>query len=419
MTPSLALLVNTPPSTSSSPAPSSGSASDSSSSDFSTPLRQAYQQQAAQQASSQQPSTTQSGASRPSAQRTAHGSSSSTNNTSSAQASGTAQSAATALDAASDAQGKGSVWNPVQAQGTQKDGDKAAATDPNAPQDPATAMLALLGQSIPAQAAPAPAPAGAAPNATVAATGTTGITTTVKATAGMPADADDLLDAAKAGDDDGNAALDALADDAGDDAANAGSALGAEVKLLATATQGSQPAQSSGTHGNPLDALGVVTAPMMQAQANAAQAAPAHALAMQSSVGTPAFAQELGQQVAWLGGQEIKQARITLHPEDLGPLDVKVSVQQTHVDVSFIAQHPNAVHAVQQTLSQLDSMLAHHGLTLGQAQVGQGSSGQNTSDGQASAGSANSADGQASDSGDLASVAAPVVQAVGLLDMFA
>lgn len=105
----------------------------------------------------------------------------------------------------------------------------------------------------------------------------------------------------------------------------------------------------------------------------AAAAAPvaAHQLQLQSPLGSQSFAQDLGQQVAWLGGQNIKQARIRLHPEELGSLDVSVSVMHGRVDVVFSAQHPAAVSAVQQSLPQLDQMLAQHGLSLGHAEVGQ------------------------------------------------
>lgn len=102
-------------------------------------------------------------------------------------------------------------------------------------------------------------------------------------------------------------------------------------------------------------------------------AAPAaHALNIAAPAGGAPFAQELGQQIIWLGGQTLKQANIRLNPEQLGSLDVKVSVTHDgHVDVSFTAQHPAAVTAVQQSLGQLDLMLAGQGLSLGQAQVGQ------------------------------------------------
>ncbi|MGB3837606.1 MAG: flagellar hook-length control protein FliK, partial [Rhodanobacter sp.] len=84
-----------------------------------------------------------------------------------------------------------------------------------------------------------------------------------------------------------------------------------------------------------------------------------------------AFAQELGQQLAWFVGHDVKQARIRLHPEELGSLDLKISVQHNRVDVVLQAQHPGAVTAVQQALPQLDQMLARHGLSLGHADVGQ------------------------------------------------
>ena len=99
--------------------------------------------------------------------------------------------------------------------------------------------------------------------------------------------------------------------------------------------------------------------------------APAHVLRLQSPPGSPAFSQDLGQHVAWLGGQDVKQARIRLHPEELGSLDVSVSVTHGRVDVVFSAQHPAAVTAVQQSLPQLDHMLGQHGLSLGHAEVGQ------------------------------------------------
>ena len=157
-----------------------------------------------------------------------------------------------------------------------------------------------------------------------------------------------------------------------------------------------------------------------QAPSGAITAPAPHALTMQSSVGSPASGQELSPQVTWHGGQDVKEARIRLHPEDLGELDVKVSVKQDHVDVAFIAQHPQAVHAVQQTLSQLDSMLAHHGLSLGQAMVGQGNTGQGSGQaGSPGSSSSGSESGLAEGVGELASIAAPVVKAVGLVDMFA
>ncbi len=156
----------------------------------------------------------------------------------------------------------------------------------------------------------------------------------------------------------------------------------------------------------PLSAAGHASTPLLQVQA---------------PVGSSTFGQELGQQVAWLGGQAgqgVKQASIRLNPQELGPLDVKISMDKGRVDVVFSAQHPAAVTAVQQTLPQLGHMLAQHGLSLGHAEVGQQQGRTGSQDGRGSGGQA----GASSDSDDVqavASVSSIAVGTVSLLDAFA
>lgn len=311
----------------------------------------------------------------------------------------------------------------------------------SAAQGAAAAMLALLGQSVPASAAASNVSAGDADDATdtVTSAGTSAVATTPasatvsllgamqSAAQGKTGDANEFTKAMDGVKDKSLSMLGLGADD-GDDASSAAATnTGTVAKgdALANAFQALTAASSSNTKdgSGPLDALKNLTASVMppQAQPNATTTPAPHVLTMQSSVGTPAFGQELSQQVTWLGGQDVKEARIRLHPEDLGELDVKVSVKQDHVDVAFIAQHPQAVHAVQQTLSQLDAMLAHHGLSLGQAQVGQGNSGQGSSaqSGRSSGASAGGESGLAEGVGEVVSAVTPIGKVMGLVDMFA
>jgi flagellar hook-length control protein FliK len=171
------------------------------------------------------------------------------------------------------------------------------------------------------------------------------------------------------------------------------------------------PPGSEARHGSATDLA--PTAALHAPLAAPASTAPL-LLQVPSPVGSQAFAQELGQQVAGLGGQSIKQARIQLRPEELGALDVKITVHHGRVDVVFTAQHAGAVAAVQQSLPQLDQMLAQHGLSLGHAEVGQ----QDRGDGQGHTG-----DGRAtaSDEGGEIHAIGPAltVRQVGLLDTFA
>ncbi len=85
----------------------------------------------------------------------------------------------------------------------------------------------------------------------------------------------------------------------------------------------------------------------------------------------PAFASQLGQNLATLVSQDVQQARIQVSPQGLGPIDIQLHVSNGVVDVNFAVQHPQTVHAIQQTLPQLDSLMTAQGLQLGQAQVGQ------------------------------------------------
>ncbi|RUL76151.1 flagellar hook-length control protein FliK [Dyella choica] len=115
-----------------------------------------------------------------------------------------------------------------------------------------------------------------------------------------------------------------------------------------------------------MTALGNLTATPVVPSSNAT-----HSLRVDAPVGSSGFAKELGQQITWLSGQEVKQAQIRLNPQGLGPLDVKVSVDRGRVDVSFMTQHPATTAAVQQGLDQLHQMLGGQGLSLGHATVGQ------------------------------------------------
>lgn len=150
---------------------------------------------------------------------------------------------------------------------------------------------------------------------------------------------------------------------------------------------------------------------ILSTPAAAAHTAPV-SVPIAAPAGSHAFAQELGQQVSWFVGQDVKHARIRLHPEELGSLDLKISVNHGRVDVVFHAQHPGAVTAVQQSLPQLDQMLAQHGLSLGNAEVGQHDRGEH-------AGNGSHGDGVAEiDEVHGPGLTTPVSQ-LGLLDAFA
>ena len=133
--------------------------------------------------------------------------------------------------------------------------------------------------------------------------------------------------------------------------------------LDAVQSRAADDAQPAGT-----PAAGIGTTPLLPL---ATPAVGMHLLAVAAPLGSDGFNQDLARQVTWLASQDIKQARIRVHPEDLGPVDLKVSMSHDRVDVVFSVQHPGTMQALQQSLPQLGQMLAQHGLSLGHAEVGQ------------------------------------------------
>jgi len=148
-------------------------------------------------------------------------------------------------------------------------------------------------------------------------------------------------------------------------------------------------------------------------------AAPASGFAQ--TPGSAAWGQALDQQVLMMMQRGAQQARIRLHPQELGQLDIRLSMGGDRVDLNFTVQHAAVAGALQQHLPQLTQMLADQGLSLGHTSV---SHEQAHSDGAAGGHSGSSHDGN----GALAITADSVSEsrqlryrpaARGLLDIFA
>lgn len=83
--------------------------------------------------------------------------------------------------------------------------------------------------------------------------------------------------------------------------------------------------------------------------------------------------------VAWLAGQRIGQAEIRVVPDHLGPIDIRLQLDGSHVRAEFHSPQPEVRQALEASLPRLREMLGQHGLQLAHAGVGQGQSGQRQS----------------------------------------
>ncbi len=85
--------------------------------------------------------------------------------------------------------------------------------------------------------------------------------------------------------------------------------------------------------------------------------------------------QAMGERVVWMTRSNIQQAQIQLNPRELGPIEIKISMQNDQTHVNFVAHHATTREAIEAALPRLREMLGEQGLNLGQADVSQHSFG--------------------------------------------
>jgi flagellar hook-length control protein FliK len=103
---------------------------------------------------------------------------------------------------------------------------------------------------------------------------------------------------------------------------------------------------------------------------------------LRSGLGSFPLLQPLGPAQAWtaglgdrlltLAGPGTHSARIKLHPESLGTLDIEIKVADNTAQVWFGAQHSQTREAIEASLPQLREMFAEQGIRLAHAQVDAG-----------------------------------------------
>jgi len=90
---------------------------------------------------------------------------------------------------------------------------------------------------------------------------------------------------------------------------------------------------------------------------------------LRAPVGTHAWTRQLGDEIAWMMQQGRDAASLKLSPEHLGPLEVRISMQDGGASVWFGASHADTRAALEQALPKLRDMFASQGLALADAGV--------------------------------------------------
>jgi len=92
-----------------------------------------------------------------------------------------------------------------------------------------------------------------------------------------------------------------------------------------------------------------------------------------SSYTSNVWGDELSNSVRYLVGKNIQNAEIKINPQNLGPIEIKISMVNEQTNVQFISQFPQVREALEQAMPRLRDMLGESGVELGDADVSQDS----------------------------------------------
>ncbi|MCK5639758.1 MAG: flagellar hook-length control protein FliK [Gammaproteobacteria bacterium] len=94
-------------------------------------------------------------------------------------------------------------------------------------------------------------------------------------------------------------------------------------------------------------------------------------LNLATHVQQPGWNQALGERVVWLSRQGVQEAQIQLTPRHLGPIEVRIMMNDDQASVVFTSQNPVTREALESAMPRLREMMADSGLNLVQSDVSQ------------------------------------------------
>jgi flagellar hook-length control protein FliK len=97
--------------------------------------------------------------------------------------------------------------------------------------------------------------------------------------------------------------------------------------------------------------------------------APAARLHLDTPLGTAGWNTELAQKVVWMAGEKQHVAALHVNPPELGPLDIKLTIDDHQTTAVFTSPHSSVRDAVESALPRLREVLAESGIMLGNASV--------------------------------------------------
>ncbi len=157
-------------------------------------------------------------------------------------------------------------------------------------------------------------------------------------------------------------------------------AADAQLPLAFTPTTEAARAEAPASLTDVASALAPTAAAISPTLSPTNHATPVHLAALPSRPGEPAFVADLAAEVRVMVEGGLQEAELSLHPAELGPIQVQLRVNAGSADISLVAANGFTRDGLAQALPELREMLASQGLQLGQAGVDAGRDGRGFGD---------------------------------------
>jgi flagellar hook-length control protein FliK len=91
---------------------------------------------------------------------------------------------------------------------------------------------------------------------------------------------------------------------------------------------------------------------------------------LQTALRDPAWASEFGQKLLWFASNEKQLAQLTLHPPQLGSIEITLNLDKDSAKAHFVSPSADVRGAIETAAPRLREMFASAGIELGQVSVG-------------------------------------------------
>ncbi|MEW8606860.1 MAG: flagellar hook-length control protein FliK [Candidatus Thiodiazotropha sp.] len=133
--------------------------------------------------------------------------------------------------------------------------------------------------------------------------------------------------------------------------------------------------------GRSVEPTGQLTLTSLQSVVNTASGIrPSIVMPLDTPLGQPGWDRAVGERIQWMVGHNIQHAEIKLNPPNLGPLEIRISVQNDQTSVTFVAAQAPTREALEASIPRLREQFGEINLNLANVDVGQQQAGGSAQD---------------------------------------